>query len=51
MTAKEIQKAIESAGTSISKEKLQDAIRKSNLKKFEFFQETNSGFLVVKIPL
>lgn len=51
MTSKELEKTIESAGTSISKEKLQDAIHKANLKSFSFFKEGNTGVAFVKIPL
>jgi hypothetical protein len=51
MTAKEIDKSVESAGTSISKEKLQEAIRKANVKSFAFLKETSSNVAFVKIPL
>lgn len=40
-------KLTEKAGTTISKEKLLEAIRKSPSKQFMYFQSTNFGKLIV----
>ena len=44
-------KAIEDAGTSISKDKLLDAIKKSVDKSFPFAKEVTGKYAVVRVPL
>ena len=44
-------KATEDAGTSISKDKLLDAIKKSVDKSFPFAKEVTGKYAVVRIPL
>jgi|1048.fasta_scaffold72157_2 hypothetical protein len=51
MNLKDALKAVENAGTSISKEKLQEAIRKASLRDFAFAKDATSNFALVKIPL
>ena len=46
-----IAKSIEKAGTSISKEKLLEAIRKSPNKQFTYSQSQNSKVLTVVVTL
>jgi len=51
MNLKDAIKAVETAGTSISKERLLEAIRKALAKDFAFSKDAGSGFALVKIPL
>ena len=44
-------KSVEKAGTSISKEKLLEAIRKSPQKEFSFSQSPNSKVMTVVVTL
>jgi hypothetical protein len=50
-TIKSAIKATEDAGTSISKDKLLDAIKKSGDKLFPFAKEVSGKFAVVRVPL
>ena len=50
-TIKSAIKATEDAGTSISKDKLLDAIKKSADKSFPFAKDMNGKYAVVRIPL
>ena len=46
-----IAKSVEKAGTSISKEKLLDLIRKSPLKQFTYSQSLNSKVMTIVVTL
>ena len=46
-----IAKSVEKAGTSISKEKLLEAIRKSSNKQFTYSQSPNSKVVTVVVTL
>ena len=50
-TIKSAIKTTEDSGTTISKDKLLDAIKKSSDKSFPFAKEMNGKFAVVRIPL
>jgi hypothetical protein len=50
MNLKDALKAVETAGTSVTKEKLQEAVRKASLKDFAFAKDANSNFALVRIP-
>lgn len=50
-TIKSAIKTTEDAGTTISKDKLLDAIKKSGDKSFPFAKDMNGKFSVVRIPL
>jgi hypothetical protein len=51
MTIKEAIKTVEKAGTSITKEKLQEAIRKASIRDFVFAKDAVGGFALVRVPL
>jgi hypothetical protein len=51
MSIKEAIKTVERAGTSITKEKLQEAIRKASVKDFTFAKDSVGGFALVRVPL
>ena len=51
MTANELIKQTEKAGTKISKERLIEALKKSSQKEFSFSQSANGKDAVVVMPL
>ena len=51
MTASELIKQTEKAGTKISKERLIEALKKSSQKEFSFSQAQNSKEIVVVLPV
>lgn len=50
MNSKEIEKEVLKAGSKIAKEKVIDALRRSNEREFYFIPDNGSGFSVVRIP-
>lgn len=50
MNTKDIEKEVTKAGSKIAKEKVMDALRRSNEREFYFVPDNGSGFMVVRIP-
>ncbi len=50
MNTKDIEKEVQKAGSKIAKEKVMDALRRSNEREFYFIPDTGSGYSVVRIP-
>ena len=51
MSIKDIIKSIEGFGTTISKEKLSDAVKRSNEKVFPFAKDHTGTYAVIRVPL
>jgi hypothetical protein len=51
MNIKDNIKAVEQAGTKIQKEKVMEALRKSNEREFVFSKDTTTGYALIKIKL
>lgn len=51
MGIKDIIKCIEGFGTTISKEKLSDAVKRSNEKVFPFTKDPTGKYAVIRVPL
>lgn len=51
MTTKDIIKELEKSGTKIAKEKLLDAIKRSNDKEYQFTKDGSSEFAIIKLKV
>jgi len=50
MNTKEIEKEVQKAGSKIAKEKVMDALRRSNEREFYFIPDSGSGYFVIRVP-
>ena len=50
MNNKDIEREVQKAGSKITKEKVMDALRRTNEREFYFVPDNGSGYSIVRIP-